>query len=42
MVRRTKEDAQATRDRILDTAELVFERRGVSRTSLHEIARRPG
>ena len=38
MVRRTKEDALATRNRILDTAECVFERRGVSRTSLNEIA----
>ena len=38
MVRRTKEDALATRHRILDAAELLFERRGVSRTSLHDIA----
>jgi len=42
MVRRTKEDAQATRDLILDTAELVFQRRGVSRTSLQEIAQEAG
>ena len=42
MVRRTKEDAQATRSLILDTAELVFERRGVSGASLHEIARAAG
>lgn len=38
MVRRTKEEAQATRSRILDTAELVFEQRGVSGTSLNAIA----
>lgn len=42
MVRRTKEEALATRDLILDTAELVFQRRGVSRTSLHEIAQAAG
>jgi TetR/AcrR family acrAB operon transcriptional repressor len=38
MVRRTKEEALATRHRILDAAELLFQQRGVSRTSLHEIA----
>lgn len=38
MARRTKEDAQLTRDQILDAAERVFQRRGVSRTSLQEIA----
>ncbi len=42
MVRRTKEDALATRDLILDTAERVFSQRGVSRTSLHEIAQAAG
>ena len=42
MVRRTKQDAQATRSLILDTAELVFERRGVSGASLHEIAKAAG
>lgn len=42
MVRRTKEEAQATRSRILDTAELVFQQRGVSRTTLSEIARAAG
>ena len=42
MVRRTKEEAQATRSHILDTAELVFERRGVSRTTLNEIAQAAG
>ena len=42
MVRRTKEAAQATRSHILDTAELVFERDGVSHTSLGEIAKAAG
>ncbi len=38
MARRTKEEALATRHRILDAAELLFERCGVSRTSLNDIA----
>lgn len=38
MVRRTKEEALATRHRILDAAEALFERQGVSRTSLADIA----
>lgn len=42
MVRRTKEDALETRSNILDTAERVFEKRGVSRTSLDDIARAAG
>jgi len=42
MARRTKEDAQATRNLVLDTAEVVFVRRGVSRTSLNEIAQTAG
>jgi TetR/AcrR family acrAB operon transcriptional repressor len=42
MARRTKEDALATRNLVLDTAELVFARRGVSRTSLNEIAETAG
>jgi TetR/AcrR family acrAB operon transcriptional repressor len=42
MARKTKEDALATRNLILDTAECVFQRRGVSRTSLHEIAQEAG
>ena len=42
MSRKTKLEAQATRSHILDTAELVFERRGVSGTSLHEIAKAAG
>jgi len=42
MARRTKEDAQATRSHILDTAELVFEAHGVAGTSLQDIARAAG
>ena len=42
MARKTKQDALATRSLILDTAERVFQRRGVSRTSLHEIAQAAG
>ncbi|MEP7298075.1 MAG: TetR family transcriptional regulator [Burkholderiales bacterium] len=42
MVRRTKQEALATRALILDTAERVFEERGVSGTSLHEIAKAAG
>lgn len=42
MVRRTKADAQVTRTSILDAAELVFERQGVSRSSLQDIASAAG
>ncbi|MCK7498030.1 MAG: TetR family transcriptional regulator [Comamonadaceae bacterium] len=42
MVRRTKEEAEATRSRILDAAELTFQQRGVSGTSLEDIARSAG
>lgn len=38
MVRRTKADAQATRNSLLDAAEHLFQARGVSRTSLNDIA----
>ena len=38
MARRTKQDALATREALLDAAEGVFEQRGVSRTSLNDIA----
>ena len=38
MARHTKQQAAATRSHILDTAELLFQQRGVSRTSLNEIA----
>ena len=42
MVRRTKEDAQETRNRILDTAVEVFSRQGVAQTSLNAIAKEAG
>lgn len=42
MVRRTKEEAAATRTQILDAAELVFHDRGVSRTTLAQIATAAG
>ncbi len=42
MVRRTKEEALATRHRLLDAAELLFHAQGVSRTSLNEIALKAG
>ncbi len=42
MARRTKEEALATRHRLLDAAEHLFQAQGVSRTSLQDIARRAG
>jgi TetR/AcrR family acrAB operon transcriptional repressor len=42
MVRKTKEEALATRGRILDAAERLFQARGVSATSLHHIAEEAG
>ena len=42
MARRTKEEAQATRERLLDAAEVIFRDRGVTRTSLAEIATAAG
>lgn len=42
MARRTKEDAAATRDSILDAAELLFVEQGVSRTTLQHIASAAG
>ncbi len=42
MVRRTKEEALATRHRLLDAAELLFHRDGVAATSLADIAREAG
>ena len=41
-MRRTKEDAQQTREQLIDAAEVVFAERGVSRTSLQEIAKAAG
>lgn len=38
MARRTKDEAFETRNQILDAAERVFSERGVSRTSLNDIA----
>ncbi len=42
MVRRTKQAAEQTRTLILDTAEAVFSQRGVSRTTLTDIASAAG
>ncbi|MDO9071843.1 MAG: TetR family transcriptional regulator [Rubrivivax sp.] len=42
MARKTKTDAQVTRSSILDAAELLFQARGVSRTTLHDIASAAG
>jgi len=42
MARRTKEEALATRHKLLDAAEHLFQAQGVSRTSLQDIARRAG
>lgn len=42
MARRTKEEALATRNQLLDAAEQVFAQKGVSRTSLHDIAQAAG
>lgn len=41
-MRRTKEEALATRNHILDTAEIVFFERGVARTSLSHVAQAAG
>jgi TetR/AcrR family acrAB operon transcriptional repressor len=42
VVRRTKDEALETRNRILDAAERVFGGRGVSRTSLEDVATAAG
>lgn len=42
MVRRTKEEAEQTRNLILDTAERVFQSKGVARTSLADVASAAG
>jgi len=41
-MRRTKEDAQHTRESLLDAAEQLFAERGVSKTSLQDIAKAAG
>jgi len=42
MVRKTKEEALATRHRLLDAAEILFQAKGVSSTSLQQIADQAG
>ena len=42
MARRTKEEALATQHKLLDAAERVFAEKGVSRTSLQDIAQAAG
>jgi TetR/AcrR family acrAB operon transcriptional repressor len=42
MVRKTKLEALETRERLLDAAEVVFRQRGVTRTSLAEVATAAG
>ena len=42
MARRTKEDAAATRNGLIDAAERVFCEKGVSRASLSDIASAAG
>ena len=42
MARRTKEDAEKTRESLLDAAELLFLRQGVAATTLEQIAREAG
>jgi len=42
MVKKTREEALETRNLLLDTAEQVFHRKGVSQTTLNDIARAAG
>lgn len=42
MARRTKEDAEGTRHQLLEAAQRVFAEKGVSRTSLQDIAQAAG
>lgn len=42
MARRTKEDAEATRHKLLDAAEVVFSAKGVTGASLSEVAAEAG
>lgn len=42
MARRTKEDAQRTREELINAAEIVFHKKGVAQTSLDNIAQQAG
>lgn len=42
MARKTKEQALATREQLLDAAEVVFHRKGVAKATLDDIAREAG
>ena len=42
MARRTKAEALETREQIIDAAERVFHKKGVSRSSLSDIAEEAG
>ncbi len=42
MARKTKQEAEETRSRLLDAAEMLFQQRGVSRCSLQDIAQAAG
>jgi TetR/AcrR family acrAB operon transcriptional repressor len=42
LARRTKEEALATRHRLIDAAEVLFQSQGVSQTSLQQIAEQAG
>ncbi|MEJ6007589.1 TetR family transcriptional regulator [Paucibacter sp. AS339] len=42
MARKTKQEAEETRTRLLDAAEMLFQQRGVSRCSLQDIAQAAG
>ncbi len=42
MVRKTKQEAQETREKLLDAAETLFHHQGVSQTSLQQIAQEAG
>ncbi len=42
MPRRTKDEAEATRNALLDAAEKIFYKRGVTRTSLEKVAKAAG
>ena len=42
MVRRTKEDAMETRSKLLDAAEALFSEKGVTQTSMMQVAEKAG